>query len=80
VPSATTSQKGVIKYPQTEIFGGDGITTDFVLTNTPGGYLAVYLGGLRQTPTDDYTVSNQTISFLSAPLSGQKIVVDYIAV
>jgi len=80
VPSSTTSQKGVIKYPQTETFSGDGMTTDFVLTNTPGDYLAVYLGGLRQTPTDDYTVSNKTISFLSAPLSGQKIVVDYIAV
>ena len=80
VPSSTTSQKGVIKYPQTETFSGDGMTTDFVLTNTPGDYLAVYLGGLRQTPTDDYTVSNKTISFLSAPLSGQKIVIDYIAV
>ncbi|NQT34546.1 hypothetical protein HQ587_05105 [bacterium] len=80
VPSSTTSQKGVIKYPQTETFSGDGMTTDFVLTNTPGDYLAVYLGGLRQTPTDDYTVSNKTISFLTAPLSGQKIVVDYIEV
>ncbi|NQT35039.1 hypothetical protein HQ587_07610, partial [bacterium] len=78
VPSSTTSQKGVIKYPQTEYFNGDGVTTDFVLTNTPGNYLAVYLGGLRQTPTDDYTVTGTTITFLSAPKSGQKVVVDYI--
>ena len=80
VPSSTTSQKGVIKYPQTEYFTGDDITTDFVLTNTPGNYLAVYLGGLRQTPTDDYTVTGTTITFLSAPKSGQKVVVDYIEV
>jgi len=79
VPAATTGQKGVIKYPQTEYFTGDGSTTGFVLTNTPGDYLAVYLGGLRQTPTDDYTVSSKTITFTTAPKSGQKIVVDYIA-
>jgi len=78
VPSATTSQKGVLKYPQTEYFTGDGVTTDFVLTNTPGNYLAVYLGGLRQTPTDDYTVNGNTITFVSAPKSAQKVVVDYI--
>ena len=80
VPSATTSQKGVIKYPQTETFSGDGVTSAFNLTSTPGNYLAVYLGGLRQTETDDYTVSGTQITFLSAPKSGQKIVVDYIAV
>jgi len=80
VPSAGTSQKGVIKYPQTEYFSGDGVTTDFVLTNTPGNFLAVFLGGLRQTPTDDYTISSKTISFLTAPNTGQKVVVDYIEV
>ena len=80
VPSAGTSQKGVIKFPQTEYFAGDGITTDFVLTNTPGNFMAVFLGGLRQTPTDDYTVSSKTISFLSVPNTGQKVVVDYIEV
>ena len=79
VPSAATNQEGVIKYPQSEYFTGDGSTTGFVLTNTPGDYLAVYLGGLRQTPTDDYTVSSKTITFTTAPKSGQKIVVDYIA-
>ncbi|MDP8229012.1 MAG: head fiber protein, partial [Candidatus Electryoneaceae bacterium] len=80
VPASATDQKGVIKFPQTEYFSGDGVTTEFVLTNTPAGYLAVYLGGLRQTPTDDYSVSNKTITFLSAPNSSQKVVVDYIAV
>ena len=79
VPSAGVSQKGVIKFPQTETFSGDGITTNFNLTSSPGNYLAVYLGGLRQTETDDYTVSGTQITFLSAPKSDQKIVVDYIA-
>jgi len=78
VPSATTNQKGVIKHPQTEYFTGDGVTTDFLLTNAPGDYLAVYLGGLRQTPIDDYLVNGNAITFLSAPKSAQKIVVDYI--
>jgi len=79
VPSATTSQKGVIKYPQTETFSGNGVTSAFNLTSTPGNFLAVYLGGLRQTVTDDYTVTGTQITFLSAPKSGQKIVADYIA-
>ncbi|MDP8240020.1 MAG: head fiber protein [Candidatus Hatepunaea meridiana] len=78
-PAASANQAGVVKYPQTETFSGDGATTDFTVTYTPGNYLAVYLGGLRQTETDDYTVTGSQISFLSAPLSGQKIVVDYIA-
>jgi hypothetical protein len=42
--------------------------------------MAVFLGGLRQTPTEDYTVSSKTISFLTAPNTGQKVVVDYIEV
>ena len=79
VPSANASQEGVIKYPQTETFSGDGVTTAFNLSSTPGNYLAVYLGGLRQTETDDYSVSGITITFLTAPKSGQKIVMDYIA-
>ena len=47
VPSAGAGQAGVIKYPQTEYFVGDGVTTGFVLTNTPGNFMAVFLGGLR---------------------------------
>ncbi len=79
VPAAAAGQAGVIKYPQTEYFAGDDVTMDFVLTKTPGSYLAVYLGGLRQTPIDDYTVNANQIIFLSTPKFDQKIVVDYIA-
>jgi hypothetical protein len=79
VPAAGVSQAGVIKLPQTEYFQGNGVVTTFTLAATPGGYLAVYLAGLRQTPTDDYIVTGNQIAFLSAPRSDQKIVVDYIA-
>jgi len=64
---------------QAETFTGNGSQTGFTVVNNIGSYLAVYLSGLRQTPVDDYTVSGKVITFLSAPLTGQKIVIDYIA-
>lgn len=78
-PAATVGQAGVIKYPRTETFTGTGSQAGFTVAADIGGYLAVYLSGLRQTPTDDYTVAGKTITFLAAPLVGQKIVIDYIA-
>lgn len=79
VPVAAVGQAGVIKYPRTETFSGTGSQTGFTVAADIGGYLAVYLSGLRQTPTDDYTVAGKTITFLNPPLVGQKIVIDYIA-
>lgn len=38
---------------------------------------AVYLHGRRMSPIDDYTASGTQITFLVAPPSGSKIVVDY---
>jgi len=79
VPAAVAGQAGVQKYMQAETFTGNGSQTGFTVVNNIGSYLAVYLSGLRQTPVDDYTVSGKVITFLSAPLTGQKIVIDYIA-
>jgi len=62
---------------QSESFTGDGSETDFAVSYTPG-FLAVFLSGMRQKVTDDYTVTGTTISFVSAPKSGQKIIIDYI--
>ena len=78
VPAAGASQAGVQKYMQAETFTGNGAQTGFTVVNNIGNYLAVFQSGLRQTPTDDYTVSGKTITFLSAPLTGQKIIIDYI--
>jgi len=78
-PAAASGQAGVIKYPQTQVFTGTGSQTAFTLSSTPGSFVAVYLGGLRQTLTDDYTLAGSIITFLSAPNLNQKIVVDFIA-
>ena len=77
VKSATATQDGSAKALQIETFTGDGSTTQVNISYTPS-YLAVYLSGIRQKLTDDYTVSGAQITFVSAPKSGQKITVDYI--
>lgn len=56
----------------------DGSNTDFTLAHTPvSGTVRVYLNGLRQKPTDDYTISSDTISFVDAPFVDDTILVDY---
>lgn len=56
----------------------NGTNTDFTLANTPtSGTVRVYLNGLRQTLTTDYTVSTNTVSFTTAPYSGDVIIIDY---
>lgn len=53
-------------------FSGDGSETDFTLTAPPVGAsnLFVYISGVRQVPTTDYTLSGSTLTFLSAPPLG----------
>lgn len=55
-----------------QTFSGDATTTAFTLSSAPGslGSLEVYISGVRQTPTTDYTVSGTTLTFTSAPPSG----------
>lgn len=55
-----------------DTFNGDGSTTQFTLTETPGSLAAcqVYIGGVRQTPGTDYTVSAGVLTFNAAPPSG----------
>lgn len=56
-----------------DVFDGDGVTTDFTLTGNPGALnnLDVSIGGVTQTPGDDYSWSSgTTISFASPPPSG----------
>lgn len=50
-------------------FSGDGSTTDFDLETAPV-FCKVYIHGVRQTPGVDYTVTDFTVSFTSAPPVG----------
>lgn len=58
----------------------NGSNVTFTLANTPvAGSEHVYLNGLRQDvgAGNDYTISGATITYLSAPLTGEKLRVDY---
>lgn len=59
----------------------NGSNTAFTLSQTPtSGSEIVYLNGVRQQRggSNDYTISGDTITFISAPLSGDVILVDYL--
>ncbi|TDI97036.1 MAG: hypothetical protein E2O29_02020 [Deltaproteobacteria bacterium] len=61
-------------------FDFDGADTTGVLANTPtAGTEEVYLNGILQNEggSDDYTISGATITFNSAPLSGDEVLVSY---
>lgn len=57
----------------------NGVNTTFTLAHapSPASSLKVYRGGARQRVTEDYTLSNKTITFLTAPVVGEIICVDY---
>lgn len=58
----------------------DGTNTTFTLANTPlTGTEEVFLNGMLQEPGvgNDYTISGGTITYLSAPLAGDRIRVNY---
>ena len=55
-----------------QTFSGTGAQTAFTLSQNPGAIanLEVFLSGVRQAPTTDYTVSGTTLTFTSAPPAG----------
>lgn len=58
----------------------NGANTTYTLANTPvTGSEHVYLNGILQEPGggNDYTISSATITYLTAPLTGDKIRVSY---
>lgn len=69
---------GSTTFVENEVVGtGDDSTTVFSLANTPiAGSVHVFVG-MRQTLTDDYSISGTTITFVVAPPTGQKIIADY---
>jgi hypothetical protein len=58
----------------------NGSNTTFTLANTPvSGSEAVFLNGILQEPGagNDYTISGGTITYLTAPLTGDRLRVNY---
>jgi hypothetical protein len=56
----------------------DGTNADFTISQAAyAGTLEVYLNGLLQELTDDYTVAGTTVTMLAAPLAGDKVRVKF---
>lgn len=55
-----------------QTFNGTGAQTAFTLANPTGDAinLEVFISGVRQVPTTDYSVSGTTLTFVAAPPSG----------
>jgi hypothetical protein len=64
----------------TEVATADGIATSLALGNTPigSGAVFVFVNGLAQTLTNDFTVSGSTISFTFTPAAASELMVKYI--
>jgi hypothetical protein len=55
-------------------YTGDGVTANFSVSSGANVFnVLVFLDGLCQMPTTDYTISGTTITFIPAPLSGMSI-------
>lgn len=66
---------------ETPTGAANGTNTSFVLANTPVvGSESVFLNGILQEPGsgNDYTISVATITYLTAPVTGDKVRVSYI--
>jgi hypothetical protein len=78
--SATTLKKiqtsNIVKASVTRSATGDGSTTGFTVTSgTSVDNVLVFLNGVAQKPTTDYTISSTTLTFGTAPGSGEAIVI-----
>ena len=58
-----------------DIFAGDGSTQSFTMSITPAGVenIIVYVDGVMQEPTQNYTISGTTIDFGEAAHAGARI-------
>jgi hypothetical protein len=57
----------------------NGSNTAFTLSTAPRepDVVQVYLNGIRQRKTTDYSISGTTITFVSAPVTDQSVYVEY---
>ena len=57
----------------------DGSTTGFtILSGRIVDDILVFVNGICLVPTDDYTISGTTLTFITAPNSGAEIVIRYL--
>jgi len=65
-----------MQYGAIDTFTGNGSVTDYTLSVAANTSTAtVYLDGLLQAPTTDFTISGTTLSFTTAPLDGEIVLV-----
>jgi hypothetical protein len=70
-PAATVlASKVTTLSPQTLTGAVNGTNTAFTLPSAPlAGTVSVFLNGILQRPTTDYTISGSTVTFVVAPSS-----------
>ena len=84
VCSSHTSMNGILyvkqKTPTTDkTFTANGSTTTHTITaGKTIDDLLVFVNGICLVPTDDYTISGTTLTFITAPASSAEVVVRYI--
>ena len=74
------SENGIVYYMSdttTEYFTGDGTEDDFQLKATPTSVESVTVNGVAQTVTTNYTVSGDTVTFVTAPAADAIIQIIY---
>lgn len=77
-PSGTYLTNGNFVQRETPSGTINGTNTSFTLSTTPIiGTEEVYLNGLAQYQTEDYTISGATITYLVAPVAGDILRVNY---
>jgi len=69
----------VPKWSMNEIPTGsiNGVNMVFTLAHTPINQIMLYLNGQYMTPDEDYTISGVTITMTTAPIVGDKIIINY---
>lgn len=74
--------KHLLKFWKAETPSGtvNGSNKVFTLSQLPleNDAVLVFLNGILQTLTTDYTLSNQTLTFVTAPALGQSVRVQYV--
>lgn len=78
--AATVAKYSSFIWGETPTGAINGSNTSFTLANTPlTGTVKVYLNGMRQNAGagNDYTISAGTITYLTAPATGDILLVDY---
>lgn len=66
-----TAQSTPVSYTN-QTFNGTGSQTNFTLSSNPASIdaIEVFISGIRQYPTTNFTIAGTTLTFLTAPASG----------